>query len=113
MEENNILNKLNNISDIKKLNENELEILSKDIRKLLVRTTALTGGHLSSSLGVVELTIALFKNFDLSKDKVVWDVGHQAYAHKILSGRRESFSTLRQKDGICGFPKQSESPYDA
>ncbi len=99
--------------DIKTLNNQELEALGQEIRKFLVKSVSKTGGHLASNLGIVELTMCLFKCFDLEKDKIIYDVGHQSYVHKILTGRKDKFSTLRQKDGICGFPKRNESKYDA
>jgi len=99
--------------DLKKLSPAELEKLCGEIRELLIRTVSSTGGHLSSNLGVVELTVALHKTFDLPQDQIVWDVGHQSYTHKILTGRKEQLHTLRQKGGLSGFPKPSESPYDA
>ncbi len=108
-----ILNKINSPSDIKELDSKELEQLAEETRKFIIENVDKTGGHLAPSLGVVELTIALHKVFDAPKDKIVWDVGHQAYAHKIFTGRREVFHTNRQFKGISGFPKPSESEYDA
>lgn len=99
--------------DIRDLNAKELEQLAGEIRQFLIEKISVTGGHLASNLGVVELTIALFLAFDLPKDKIIWDVGHQSYTHKILSGRREMFDDLRKFGGISGFPKRKESPYDA
>ena len=99
--------------DVKKLNTEELKTLAAEIRQFLIEKISVTGGHLASNLGVVELTIALYLAFDLPKDKVIWDVGHQSYTHKILSGRREMFDELRQYGGISGFPKRKESPYDS
>ena len=90
-----------------------MKTLAQEIREFLIDKISVTGGHLASNLGVVELTIALFLSFHLPEDKIVWDVGHQAYTHKILSGRREMFDDLRQYGGISGFPKRKESPYDA
>ncbi|MDU3454753.1 1-deoxy-D-xylulose-5-phosphate synthase N-terminal domain-containing protein, partial [Peptostreptococcus sp.] len=100
-----ILSGVNSPEDIKKLNNKELEELSKEIRKFLVKKISVTGGHLASNLGVVELTLALHKVFDSPKDKIVWDVGHQAYVHKILTGRKGGFDSLRQYRGMSGFPK--------
>jgi 1-deoxy-D-xylulose-5-phosphate synthase len=100
-------------SDVKKLNQEELAQLADEIRSFLIEKISVTGGHLASNLGVVELTIALFRAFDLPKDKIIWDVGHQAYTHKILSGRRDMFDDLRRFGGLSGFPKRKESPYDA
>ena len=99
--------------DVKKLNPEELKTLAAEIRQFLIEKISVTGGHLASNLGVVELTIALYLAFDLPQDKVIWDVGHQSYTHKILSGRKEMFDDLRQYGGLSGFPKRKESPYDA
>lgn len=107
-----ILSGVNTPQDIKKLNNRELEELAKEIRKFLVKKVSTTGGHLASNLGVVELTLALHKVFDSPKDKIVWDVGHQAYVHKILTGRKGEFDSLRQFKGLSGFPKESESDHD-
>jgi 1-deoxy-D-xylulose-5-phosphate synthase len=91
----------------------ELESLADEIRARIIETVTRTGGHLAPSLGVVELTLALHKVFDAPQDKIIWDVGHQTYAHKLVTGRRERFATLRQLGGLSGFPKRAESPYDA
>ena len=99
--------------DLKKMSDGELELLSYAIREFLIDRVSKTGGHLASNLGVVELTIALHKVFDCPKDKIIWDVGHQAYVHKILTGRASEFDTLRQFEGLSGFPKFEESPCDA
>lgn len=107
-----ILELINGPDDIKKLTNQELSILSQEIRDFLIEKISQTGGHLASNLGVVELTMALFLAFDLPKDKVIWDVGHQSYTHKILSGRRGDFDELRQYGGMSGFPKRKESPCD-
>ena len=107
------LNKINSPSAIKGLKDKELVILADEVRELMVDSVSKTGGHLASSLGTVELTISLFKVFSPPYDIITWDVGHQAYAHKILTGRRRNFPTLRQKGGISGFLKKSESRYDA
>jgi 1-deoxy-D-xylulose-5-phosphate synthase len=109
----NLLKQINSPADIKELSRSELKTLAGEIRKLIVGVVSKNGGHLASSLGAVELTIALHYVFDLPADKIVWDVGHQAYAHKILTGRSENFHTLRQHGGISGFTKRSESAYDA
>ena len=109
----NMLNKINSPKDLKRISREDLPKLAREIRQLIVDVISKTGGHLASSLGVVELTIALHYVFDVPKDKIIWDVGHQAYAHKLLTGRRDRFHTLRQLGGISGFPKISESPYDA
>ena len=108
-----ILNQIHSTEDIKKLNEGELKLLCKELRKFLLQKVSKTGGHLASNLGVVELTVALEYCFDLPADKIVWDVGHQAYIHKILTGRKDRFDTLRQLDGLSGFPKPNESDCDA
>lgn len=99
--------------DVKRLDLEELGKLCGEIREEIISTVAKNGGHLASNLGVVELTVALHHVFELPHDKVIWDVGHQSYAHKILTGRRGRFHTLRQYEGISGFPKRDESPYDA
>ena len=99
--------------DVKKLDLEELRKLCGEIREEIISTVSKNGGHLASNLGVVELTVALHHVFELPHDKVIWDVGHQSYAHKILTGRRDRFHTLRQYEGISGFPKRDESPYDA
>jgi len=108
-----LLPQINSLADLKKLNLRELNRLTEEIRKLIVRTVSTNGGHLSSNLGVVELSIALHRVFNSPEDKIVWDVGHQCYAHKILTGRFSRFSTLRKKNGLAGFPKNSESAHDA
>ncbi len=107
-----LLSKVDSPEDLKGLSIEELYKLAQEIRNYIIVSLSKTGGHLASSLGVVELTIALHSILESPKDKVIWDVGHQAYAHKILTGRRESFDTLRQLDGISGFPKRSESEHD-
>jgi len=107
-----LLDTVNTPKDIKNLSINELKVLAREIRETIIDTTSKTGGHLAASLGVVELTIALHYIFNTPSDKIIWDVGHQAYAHKLLTGRRERFHTLRQYNGISGFPKREESPYD-
>ena len=108
-----ILNKINQENDIKKLSKLELEILAEEIREFLIEKISVTGGHLASNLGVVELTMALHLVFQLPEDKLIWDVGHQSYTHKILTGRKEMFSGLRKFGGISGFPKRKEHPSDA
>ncbi|MCL2211156.1 MAG: 1-deoxy-D-xylulose-5-phosphate synthase [Treponema sp.] len=108
-----LLNKIKTPSDLKKMKLRELNQLADEIRKQIVSTVSDNGGHLSSNLGVVELSIALHRVFNSPDDKIVWDVGHQCYAHKMLTGRFESFSTLRKQNGLSGFPKRSESPHDA
>ena len=108
-----LLDKINSPSDLKQLSRAELQILAREVRQRIVDVVSKTGGHLASNLGMVELTIALHYVFDLPKDKIVWDVGHQSYTHKLLTGRRDRFHTLRQHEGLSGFPRISESPYDA
>ncbi|MCD8338676.1 MAG: 1-deoxy-D-xylulose-5-phosphate synthase [Burkholderiales bacterium] len=108
-----LLNSVNSPTDLKKLTIPELQQLASEMRSFIIETVSKTGGHLSSSLGCVELAIAIHYVFDTPEDRVIWDVGHQAYAHKILTGRRDSMGTLRQYKGIAGFPKRDESPYDA
>ncbi|MCK5762829.1 MAG: 1-deoxy-D-xylulose-5-phosphate synthase, partial [Clostridiales bacterium] len=108
----NILDSIKKPSDIKKLKINQLNQLSNELREFILESVSQTGGHLASNLGTVELTIALHYVFNSPEDKLIWDVGHQAYAHKILSGRKDAFSTLRQLDGLSGFLKRSESEHD-
>lgn len=109
----NFLDKINSPSDLKKLDNTKLNILCREIREEIIKTISSTGGHIASSLGVVELTVALHKIFDSPNDKIIWDVGHQSYAHKLITGRRERFKTIRQENGLSGFPRQSESDHDA
>ena len=107
-----MLEKISNTEDLKKLNLKEKNILAQEIRKYIIEVVSKNGGHLASNLGVVELTIALHSVFDLPKDKIVWDVGHQSYVHKILTGRKEELKTIRKLNGIAGFPKTCESDTD-
>ena len=107
------LNKIEKINDIKKLSPSEYEPLAQEIREFLIEKVSVHGGHLASNLGVVELTMALHLAFDMEHDQLIWDVGHQSYTHKILSGRKEGFDTLREFHGMSGFPKRHESPADA
>lgn len=107
-----LLEKIHSPSDLKKCSVEELPILAKEIRSFLIESLSETGGHLASNLGVVELTIALHYLFDSPKDKLLWDVGHQTYVHKLLTGRKDLFPTLRQYQGLCGFPKMRESKHD-
>ena len=107
-----LLDRINGPVDLKKLKEEELTPLAAEIREFILETVAKTGGHLASNLGCVELTIALHYCFDSPRDRIIWDVGHQAYTHKIITGRRDLFHTQRQYGGISGFPKRSESPHD-
>lgn len=106
------LTRVNCIEDLKKLNTSEINLLAGEIREFLVNSLSKTGGHLASNLGIVELTLALHTTFESPKDKIIWDVGHQAYVHKILTGRRDQFSSLRQYKGLSGFPKRHESEHD-
>ncbi|MEW6410206.1 MAG: 1-deoxy-D-xylulose-5-phosphate synthase [Nitrospirota bacterium] len=107
-----LLDSINLPDDLKRLSRDQLHEIAEEIRERIIDVVSKNGGHLASNLGVVELTIAIHYVFDLPKDKVIWDVGHQAYAHKLLTGRKDSFSTLRQYNGISGFPRREESPYD-
>jgi 1-deoxy-D-xylulose-5-phosphate synthase len=107
-----ILDNINSSQDLRTLSQEELPTLAGEVRQEIINVVSRTGGHLASSLGVVDLTIALHYAFDTPKDRIVWDVGHQAYAHKILTGRRAQFATLRQFGGMSGFPKREESPFD-
>ena len=106
------LEKIDSPADIKGLTVEELGELASEIREEIIAVVSDNGGHLASSLGVVELTLALHYLYDTPVDRIVWDVGHQAYAHKLITGRRGRFHTLRKQDGISGFPKRSESPHD-
>ena len=107
-----LLAKVNFPEDIRRLSITELNVLAEEIREMMIETVSKRGGHLASSLGTVELTLAIHYVFDSPRDRLVWDVGHQAYTHKIITGRKDRFDTLRQKGGISGFPKREESPYD-
>ncbi|HMA85562.1 MAG TPA: 1-deoxy-D-xylulose-5-phosphate synthase [Desulfosalsimonadaceae bacterium] len=109
----NLLDTIKSPTDLKNIPQQDLPKLAREIRQRIVDVVSKTGGHLASNLGVVELTLALHYVFDVPRDKIVWDVGHQAYTHKLLTGRKERFHTLRQHEGLSGFPKRSESPYDA
>src|SRR4030042_5519242 len=106
------LDQINSRADVKRLSVPELKVLAEEIRQFILDSVSKTGGHLASNLGVVELTLALHCVFDFKKDMLVWDVGHQCYTHKIITGRREKFARLRHSDGISGFPNPAESPYD-
>ena len=107
------LDKIKKPSDLKKLSRDELKSLAKELRAFIIDSVSKTGGHLSSNLGVIELSIALHYVYDCPNDQIIWDVGHQTYAHKILTGRKNKMHTLRQKNGISGFPRRSESKYDS
>ena len=104
-----ILDQINYPSDIRKLEEKDLKQVSDELRKELIEVVSETGGHLGAGLGVVELTVALHYIFDTPKDKIIWDVGHQAYPHKIITGRKNKIKTLRKGGGLSGFTKRSES----
>ena len=108
-----VLDQIQNVNDIKNLTEEEIDTLRDEIRTFLVESIAKTGGHLASNLGVIELTMALHLSFDLTKDKIVWDVGHQSYTHKILTGRKDGFEHLREYGGMSGFPKTEECEADS
>ena len=108
-----LLDNINSPGDLKKLDRAQLPQIAEEIRKVIVKVVSRTGGHLASSLGAVELAIAIHYIFDVPEDKLIWDVGHQAYAHKLLTGRRDQFDTLRQHGGLSGFTRKSESLYDA
>ena len=107
-----ILENINFPSDIKKLSQSDLKILVKEVREEMIDAVSETGGHLGAGLGVVELTVALHYVFNTPNDKLIWDVGHQSYPHKILTGRKDKIRTLRQANGLSGFTKRSESEYD-
>src|SRR3979409_969286 len=108
-----LLETINFPEDLRKLLPEQLQPLAEELRGFLLETVSKTGGHLSSNLGTIELTIALHYVFDTPRDRIVWDVGHQTYAHKILTGRRADMSRLRMAGGPSGFPRRSESEYDA
>src|SRR5262252_609166 len=107
-----ILDRISDPQDLRRLNEEDLKQIADELRAETINAVAVTGGHLGAGLGVVELTVALHYVFDTPRDKLVWDVGHQAYPHKILTGRRDRIRTLRQGGGLSGFTKRSESEYD-
>ncbi|GAA6211163.1 1-deoxy-D-xylulose-5-phosphate synthase [Hyphomicrobiales bacterium 4NK60-0047b] len=107
-----LLDQIKTPHDMKSLNESDLKILAEEVREEMIEAVSITGGHLGAGLGVVELTVALHKTFNTPTDKIIWDVGHQAYPHKILTGRRDRIRTLRQPDGLSGFTKRDESEYD-
>mgnify|MGYP000539358387 CR=1 FL=1 len=108
-----LLQKIDNPSQMKALSIAELTQLADELREFIIQSVSKSGGHLSSGLGTVELTVALHHVFNTPDDRLVWDVGHQSYPHKILTGRRDQMSTIRIKDGLSGFPRREESPYDA
>ena len=108
-----VLEMIRKENDIRKLNEEQLRVLADEIRQFLIEKISATGGHLASNLGVVELTMALHLTLDFPQDKLIWDVGHQSYTHKLLTGRKEGFDKLRKYGGMSGFPKRKESDCDA
>ena len=112
MNKKNLLDQVKHPVDLRKFNNRDLKQLAKELREELIDVVSVTGGHLGAGLGVVELTIALHYVFNTPKDKLVWDVGHQAYPHKIITGRRDKIRTLRKGGGLSGFTKRSESEYD-
>jgi len=107
-----MLDNINEPQQLRELDVEQLPAVCDEVREFLLQSVSKSGGHLSAGLGVVELTVALHYVFDTPKDKIVWDVGHQAYAHKVLTGRRDSLSSIKKKDGLCGFPRREESNYD-
>ncbi|MBI5787655.1 MAG: 1-deoxy-D-xylulose-5-phosphate synthase [Candidatus Schekmanbacteria bacterium] len=113
MTPNSLLASINSPQDLRSLSADQLPLLASEIREQIIQVVSQNGGHLASSLGAVELTLALHYTFDTPHDKIVWDVGHQTYTHKLITGRREAFHTIRQENGLSGFPKREESPYDA
>ena len=113
MDAKSLLEQIRSPEDLRRLPANELESLAKEVRARIIETVSRNGGHLSPSLGAVELTIALHRVFHSPEDKILWDVGHQSYAHKLLTGRGERFASLRKFDGLCGFCRPEESEHDA
>ena len=107
-----LLEKITKENDIKKIRKEDYRALAEEIRQFLIQKISVTGGHLGSNLGAVELTMALHLSLNLPEDKIIWDVGHQAYTHKLLTGRREGFESLRKYGGMSGFPKRKESDCD-
>src|SRR3990167_10210079 len=108
----NLLDQVNFPSDLKHFSDAELEQLCTELRQFIIETMNVSGGHFAANLGTIELTVALHAVFDTPEDRLIWDVGHQAYAHKILTGRKQQLQTIRQKGGIAGFPTRAESVYD-
>ena len=113
MSEYKLLHHIHSPADLKKLDADRLEDLCREIRRILIATVSKNGGHLAPNLGVVELTVALHRVFETPKDKIVWDVGHQSYTHKLLTGRFDRFPTIRTEGGLSGYPKRRESEHDA
>ena len=107
-----LLQNINSPDDVRAMEESQLPALADELRQFVIQSVAQTGGHLSAGLGTVEITLALHYVYNTPVDKLVWDVGHQSYPHKIITGRREQMSTIRKRGGLSGFPKRSESPYD-
>ena len=107
-----LLEQINSPDDLKKLSVGQMKDLADEVRRFIITSVGKTGGHLASNLGVVELTLAMHYVFDFKKDKLLWDVGHQCYTHKIITGRKDLFKRLRRADGISGFPNPAESDYD-
>ena len=107
-----ILERAQSPEELKKLELSELEALSSELRQAIIDVVSKRGGHLAPCLGAVELTVALHRVFESPRDKIIWDVGHQSYAHKLLTGRQDRFHTLRQYEGVSGFPRRRESPHD-
>ena len=108
-----LLDNINSPTDVRNLEKDQLKQLCKEVREFLTKSVSVSGGHFSAGLGTVELTVALHYVFDTPSDKLVWDVGHQAYPHKILTGRKNRMTTIRAKDGVSAFPNRDESEYDA
>ena len=108
-----LIDSINSSADLKKFSVDKLKIIAEEIRKEIIDVVSKNGGHLASNLGVVELTLALCKVFNPPNDKIIWDVGHQSYVHKLLTGRKDKFNTLRKMDGLAGFTRVDESIYDA
>jgi len=107
-----LLDNINSPEELKALSVEELPAFCSEVRDFLLQSVSDSGGHLASGLGVLELTVALHYVYDTPNDRLIWDVGHQAYVHKILTGRRAELSTIKKKDGLCGFPRREESKYD-
>ncbi|MGH9281271.1 MAG: 1-deoxy-D-xylulose-5-phosphate synthase N-terminal domain-containing protein, partial [Acidimicrobiales bacterium] len=107
-----LLDSIDSPADLRRLTPEELEVLAAEIRHFIVQSVSVTGGHLGSNLGVVELTLAIHRVFDSPRDAILWDTGHQAYVHKIVTGRRDRFATLRQANGLSGYPSRAESEHD-
>ena len=108
-----MLNKIKTPQDLRELKVEDLPELCEEVREFLLKSVSTSGGHLASGLGALELTIALHYVYDTPKDRLIWDVGHQAYVHKLLTGRRDELGSIKKKDGLCGFPNRKESDYDA